>query len=441
MFALATTRSKSPAATETADAQSSDVTAAPRVTRLRVGLALLIALIWAVGASAEVTLPNNHLMFMFPGADKAGPPPIVKPGLRLTYWGGSASIPGSYQQLVHNAQGDWENKQTGKKFKAEDMNGSAGEGYGVVRVGYVDQKIVALSTTNYLLDRSTNKVSSTGGSGMLAHAGCASDYWVNPTILRKIQPMNQNGVVIVRMVYPLNGKRYNAIRFQTTGASGYTMYMYDLDSGLMIAHGMRTQGKGVVKPGAFGQAQTGAGYTHITNGFIVDVEQVNVPWANAQTPAWVSQLKQLHYQGGYRTFLAGVGNFDRQMQLTINVKDRGNGWIRTVADSTMTLQGYPPIKGQQQNTFAHASMGGLWIPPQALAQLRPGQVLDTNKITHTKMVVTGVGQGYVQLSEIGDEHRNDAAYAMNTGVLTGLIIKQQMGQSINTTQLKLVGQR
>lgn len=406
---------------------------------LRIAMAIVIALLWAVGAAADTVPDSNPLIHMYPGAAEAGPPSIVKPGLRLVYYGGSASIAGSYQQLVQDDKGNWVNKQTGKKFKAEDMPNTAGEGYSVVRVGYVDSKVVALSTASYLLDRTANKVTPSGGSGMVTQAGCASDYWINPKVLAKIEPMNQDGVVIARMVYPLNGKNFNAIRFQTTNQSGYSMYTYDLDTGLMIAHGSRTVGNNVVTPGVNGNAQSGAGYTNIVTGFLADVSQIDVPWKNAPMPQWVGQFRALTYQGISGSTVPGVGTYNRQMQYVAAVKARGNGWVRINGQSTIVAQGFPASKSESAGAFGHASIGGLWIPPQSLGQLQRGQVIETNRVTHTKTVVTDIGQGYVTLTEFGDVHRNDATYAMNNGVLAGLKTYTNLGTGSFHMQLQLRG--
>lgn len=396
------------------------------------------------GPAPQVPDPSGFI-HQYPAAVNSGAPPIIRPGTRLVFYGASASIPGSYQQLVQDDNGNWVNDKTGKKYAVRDMPGTAGMGYSMVRVGYTDRHAVAISASDYLLDPTTNIVSYTGGGGMVSNAGCASDYWVHPEVLKKVQQMNQDGVRIVRMPYAINNKRYNAIRFQVENAQGYQAYVYDLDTGLMIFHGSRTQGSRVLTP-PIGttpgqQAGTGAGYTMLVNGWIMEVEQVNVPWANDPMPEWVKQFKQLQYQGVQRTAMPNMMPFDRQMQININVAARGAGWVRYRGAMTVVAQGFPPEQGQTDGACGNASIGGLWIPPQGLARLKQGQVLDSSNVLQIKVVVSSVNQGQVTISEIGNQHRSDLTYNANSGVLAAMVLTQRVGMATTTTSVRLTGQQ
>lgn len=408
----------------------------------RAFIALVIALLWVTGATAETVPDSNALIHMYPGAAEAGPPSIIKPGTRLVYWGGSTSIAGSYKQLVLDPKGKrWFNKATGQALREQDVPSVAGEGYSVLRVGHVDRNLVTLSTSSYLLDRNANKVTPSGGSGMVTHAGCAGDYWVHPKVLANIQPLNQDGVVISRMTFPLNGKNYNAIAFRTTDRNGNSMYVYDLDSGLMITHGSKTYGGDIVVPGTDGRGTVGRGSTMLVSGNLVDVSQIDVPWKDAPTPEWVGQFRSLTYRGISGSTVPGVGTYNQQMQYVATVKARGNSWVRLNGHTAISTQGFPANKSQNASAYGHASVGGLWIPPQSLGKLQRGQVIETNRITHTKTVITDVQHGYVTLTEFGDAHRNDVTYATNNGVLTGLKTYVNLGTGSFHVQLRLTGQQ
>jgi len=266
----------------------------------------------AAAPNAPAAVPDPSMMLtLVPDAATAGPPAAIKPGTRLTYFGMSASVPGTGRQLVLDDDGKWVDKNTGQHYSEQDVAGAGGAGYNVVQVGYVDHDVAQLSSRQYLYDISTRQSSYTSGSGLVTNAGCAADYWVNPDALKHVAEVNQDGIRIMRMPYKLNDRTYNAMRFQTTSATGSQAYVYDLDTGLMIFHGSSAQGASVMTAplGGSGQAGVGAGNTQLVTGWIVEVKDVDVPWKQAAPPAWVGQFRGLQYSGMQMSIVAGAGQF------------------------------------------------------------------------------------------------------------------------------------
>jgi len=101
----------------------------------------------------------------------------------------------------------------------------------------------------------------------------------------------------------------------------------------------------------------------------------------------------------------------------------------------------PPEQAQQEGASGTASIGGLWIPPEALAGLRPGQVIETNDNVGTTVTVSQVRQGSVAISEVGPLHRTDWTYDTNTGMLSATTLTQQIGLAQITHGLQLTGRQ
>jgi hypothetical protein len=382
-----------------------------------------------VGGGASVPDPSTMLPLV-PAAATAGPPPAIKTGTRLTYFGMSASVPGAGRQLVLDDNGHWIDKGTGQRYSEENVPGAGGAGFNVVHVGYVDRDIVQLSSKLYLWDPMTRQSSYSMGSGIVGHAGCAADYWIHPDVLKTVADADQGGVRIMRMPYNLNNRVYNAIRFQVTSAKGYQAYVYDLASGLMIFHGSSTQGASVWTPpiGGSGQAGVGQGSTQLVTGWIVEVKDIDVPWKQMPPPQWVGQFRAIQFAGVQSSIVAGAGQFDRQMQLTVTPKERGREWVRfSSASIIQSVAGLPPEQGEAIGTSGVATLGGLWVPPEALATMRQGQVLEQNEHVGTTMTVSAAGGGAVMISEVGPKHRIDCTYDVRNGVLNGMNLEQQIG--------------
>jgi hypothetical protein len=209
----------------------------------------------------------------------------------------------------------------------------------------------------------------------------------------------------------------------------------------MIYEGSRTQGAGVLTPptGGAGQAGVGAGSTMLTTGWIVEAKDVDVPWKDTPAPPWVAQLQQLTYQGTLTTAMPSAGPpMSLPTTATLTPNARGRSWLRyTSAWTTQGLYGMPAEQGQQVDTCGGATLGGLWLPPQAMRALQQGQVLDRNDVVHTTLTVTQAGGGTVTLTEMGQRHRTDWTYDASSGVLSAMSTSQQVGLATVTRRVQL----
>jgi hypothetical protein len=302
-----------------------------------------------------------------------------------------------------------------------------------------------VSTKLYTLDTSINKCMFAVAGGLVAHAGCVADYWIHPNALKHVQEVNAQGVRVLRMPYSVGGKRYNAIRFQSEDAAGYNARVYDLESGLLIYHGSRAQGKPIYTPpiGGSGMAGVGQGSTQLVTGWIVEVKDVDVPWKNATLPQWVGRFGQLSYTGVQTTVVAAAGSrLNRPMTTTITPKARGRDWVRFTNHGVIqSIGGMPPEQAQQEGACGNATIGGLWIPPEALGALRPRQVIERHDLIGTTTAVSSAGQGFVTITETGPLHRIDCTYDARTGILSALTLAQQIGIANITHSIRLAGQQ
>ncbi|MBN2271844.1 MAG: hypothetical protein JXN61_14600 [Sedimentisphaerales bacterium] len=413
--------------------------------RLLRRVSVVILLTVGVHSGKGVEVPDPSIMLpLVPAAAQAGAPPVIKPGTRLTYFGMTASIPGEYGKLVQDDKGNWIDKNTGKRYREEDIGSSGSAAYNVVQVGHVADGVAELSNKVYLLDTATKRCSFASGSGLVGHAGCAADYWIHPDVLKQVQEVNAQGVRILRMPYTVGGKLYNAIRFQSEDTSGYQARVYDLETGLLIFHASRVQGPSVATPpiGGSNKVGIGEGSTQIVTGWIVEVKDIDVPW-KAAPPLWVAQFGQLSYRGVQTSVVAAAGTrLDRAMTATLTPKARGPGWLRFTNRFVIeTYAGMPPEQAVQEGACGSAAIGGLWISPKALANLRPQQVIETNNIVGTTVAVSQVGPGSVTISEAGPLHRIDWTYDRRTGILSAMTLAQQIGLAQLTHSIQLAGQQ
>ncbi|MGA2440491.1 MAG: hypothetical protein ABSH08_06010 [Tepidisphaeraceae bacterium] len=387
----------------------------------------------------------SSMLPLVPAAATAGPPACIKTGTRLVYFGMTANIPGEDKQLVQDDNGRWVDRQTGQRYAEEDIAGAAAGGFTVLQVGYVDRDVAVIGTKFYTLDARTKKCTFALGSGMVTHAGCAADYWIHPEVLRTLQEVNEGGIHILRMPYTLGSKQYSAIRIQSEDISGYQAHVYDLETGLLIFHASRAQGKTVntAPLGGAGQAGTGQGSTQVVVGWIAGIKDVNVPWQNMAVPPWVGEFKQLEYGGAQTSDVpAARSRFSRRMTVSVAPVARGPNWVRTSSTFTIeSIAGMPPEQARQEGACGVASVGGLWIAPAGLAQLRRGQVVETDQFVGTTTTVSRADDRSVTLTEAGPLHRIDCTYDTSSGILVMMHVEQQFGLATITHDMRLTDRR
>jgi len=368
------------------------------------------------------------LAAMVPGALAYGPPPIVRTGTRIVYFGMTASVPGERSQLVLDENGRWVDPATGERWGEREVPGAGGAGFTVLRVGYVDAQVAQLTSRLYGWDPLTRQSAYSMAWGLVSHAGCMADYWIHPTALASLAEVDLPGVRILRMPYRLGERVFDAIRIQTTSATAYDAYVFDLASGLMIFHGARATGAPVWTPPVGGQAGLGEGSTQLVSAWIVDVQDAPVPWQTYAAPAWVASVQRLTYAGTMTTVTAGTSPLQLPIDLEVTIDARGSDWLHARTVSRMgSIQGMPPSVQASIESSGPASIGGLWIAPDALAQLRPGQPIERVEAVGIDTTVGDTTGGRVVVVEQGPLHRIEYAYDVVTGVLDAVTVTQQVG--------------
>jgi len=168
-----------------------------------------------------------------------------------------------------------------------------------------------------------------------------------------------------------------------------------------------------------------------------------VPWRDAPAPPWIEEFRQLSYKGVQTSVVAAAGTkLDRAMAATLTPKARGRGWVRFTNRFVFeSIPGMPPNEALQEGACGAATIGGLWLAPEALASLRPRQVIESNDLVGMTIAVSDVGPGSVTLTETGPLHRTDWTYDTQTGILSAMTLQQQIGLARITHSIRLMGRQ
>ena len=349
------------------------------------------------GAAAPV---EPHLIVQgIPGVAQCPAPDWIKPGMRLTFLQASASIQSNPNDpsLVEDPNGDIVDDR-GRRWRETlyHAGGAGGAGYSIVNIVAVEPGVIVMQADSYLLvNGNAGPASLTTTIGCWCHSsGC--DYFLHPRMLAQLPQVERPGFSIMRHTYDVNNQHFNAVRI-TNISNGRMTYVYDLSSGVLLS-----QNGSSVAPG--GQVYRD-GYIVTTTGNTLAITRyinsrdLNLPWQTSPMPDWVRTAKRMRYTGARVTKgppNIGVQDFSIGLDVTVETSYVGN----TFAVYKVSTQPRSPsdIPGANDPSTAVAvcgpgSLGGLWMSPAALRQLRTGQAIDTDATTGTQTVVEFAGAG------------------------------------------------
>ena len=119
------------------------------------------ALVWAGSFALALTVSSQAfgqhlhgtdttLVPFVPAAGRAVAPNWVRPGLQLTYYGGTAIIPNDYHFYFRDPNGGWVDEE-GNRYRQEEATGHGACGHTQVTVAAVDSAYAALDIRSYSL--------------------------------------------------------------------------------------------------------------------------------------------------------------------------------------------------------------------------------------------------------------------------------------------------
>jgi hypothetical protein len=272
-----------------------------------------------------------------------------------------------------------------------------------------------------------------------AHTG--GEYWIHPQLLLQIQQRLTPGQKILRMPYHLDGRTYNALRIQTTTGNGFAYHTYDLNTGVLLSAGGSTMGSSVpVLRGDTIVHGGGAGSTFIGLMRFKSIRQLNLPWNGGAMPDWVSRTRGLTFEGKKTANVTAAGVYSFPITAKLIFQQTGPGWLRYIQHGTLIgPAGMPPSEGQSERVVGTSQVGGLWIPPSALRQLRSNQILDQDQYSHMQLRVRGVDSSGVHLIEEGPRASRAYLYNIQDGMLVGYSDSKKLDMVTETNSLTLRG--
>lgn len=347
-------------------------------------------------------------------------PAFLQVGSRLTWNGGGSSLQGS--RLVPDPNGwIWQNNQWNR---VESTYGGGGVGLIQIDILSSSPEGVVGDVRSYLnTDLQSGVYALSGVDAVVGDQSALSTYWVAPARLVALQTGWDGTTRVWRGPRVINGAQYDTVSIATLAQGSYSSNTYDVATGLLLFGGTMDAQPGVMATDPNGtvvfQNQGAVSYSHQ---LFLGVRQLQVPWAGRPAPDWAAPGLTLVYQGQSRAELGGGGGLPplpgSAMAISYAFTQRlGSALLGYQVSQLATTQGLPPDQVTLARAFGSAAMDGLWVAPDVLGGLQPGQVIDQDPFTGMQTYFGGVQNGGAVIVYQGRGDMLENYYDPNSGFL------------------------
>jgi hypothetical protein len=342
----------------------------------------------------RIVATQNPFVQLVPEAAHSPGPDWLRQGTRITYDVKSATIP-----------------------RDRDDQGAAGGGLIQVDVVGVDNLATACSVKLYLdigLNGTYHPNIVADSYGLVA----AGEYWVNPALLKNIERVANDELKVMRMPTKIGERTYNAVRFEYTQGLAKYVWMLDEASGVILFHSSLQ-----------GTDETARKNSSILT--LAAVRQINLPWSTASTPGWVTAGGITQYNGTLAVAPFGTSPQRFPISLQAEVKSVNKRW------SQYQFRDLGPVASLPSNrvTGVGQIFDAMWLPAEALQNIRDGQQLDRDPVTGSTITVSRRA-GIIAVTESGRAYRTELGYDERSGAQTTVQQEKNSGVVVTTIQLQ-----
>ncbi len=357
-----------------------------------------------------VSADGQDFSYVIPELKNQPAPQWVKEGTRMSYYSATAFVPAVNEKFIPDEEGNWVGVKSGKRYRREEIFGSAGHGVTQVDVLSVEGGLAALKINSWLYSTFTGPLVPIKQGAYIGPAG-GGDWYIHPQVLANLQERRGGGVTILRMPYQLNERTYNAVRIQQEDERSIFAHVYDMQDGKLLA-----TFNSVVSPDG-----SGTTFAYAT---LLGVRDMDLPWLGQNLPQWPRKGSVLRYDGT-KTYEAkrAAYTYPVSISLELVLNHIGQRYYTYSQTSSVSASGFPTQYYQDsQISGGIGETGGIILPPAALAALREGQVIDIDPVTGITVSVKDVGRdatgrSIVTLQASNQAYSAETTYDVERGVM------------------------
>lgn len=372
------------------------MTATARPTRIALA-ALVGALFLCIAAPRPASADTFH---PFAGEEqniaRAGRPAWLREGMRITY------------EMGQSLRG-----------RASRTGGSGGVGVMQIDVVGVGQKQAALAfrvmVKQALLPGAWGRPVQ---YGITTPLGKGEKYWIHPQVLAhsvKTHQAGDTGWKVAEATLQLAGTQWDCYALAWNRQGTIENRWYDKKTGLLVQ-----QNGSTVVNGTRSQS-------HMK---LLGLRRRTLPWIGGAAPDWVHKISSFEYATVSIVRPPPSTGYRREARIAITVQSR---------DPRFLVLKYPSRGGMIPDTgvAGTGSQGGIWLPPAALAGLRPQQVLDKDPHVDAQVFVGLAstdpnGRRRIDIVEVLPGLRVTSTYDVTSGLLVAAKVKVDVEHATTT---------
>jgi hypothetical protein len=371
-------------------------------------------------------------------------PESVRPGLRLTFYLMTGSLSGSLNGWIPDEEGDWEDKEH-KRYSKERQGRSS---HGLIQATVVGGSggTVALAEPFYLFNGGDLTPVLNTSLDSLVTAESGGDLWMHPQL--QARHLRQNpwtgpplpGRTMARTMIWTDeaGRKYQATHIVILGDASRTAYVYDQATGyLLYLSRLSRDAPEVRERGAM--LHDSVSYSTFLR--FRGARQLVLPWLGRPVPESLRNAQALSYRGQYA--LQGQGLAPTPMALALDLQVLRTGadwmWIQTRSQAQGTIG-----TTESNSVNGAGSLPPLAVPPDVLAGLTVGQVIDRDPLTGFTVRVVNADAQYVALQTDGPRQSMMYVYDRARGLLQRRVSQDRnpaTPQMVSVRDIRLTGIR
>lgn len=326
----------------------------------------------------EIRLPGNDN----PNANPDARPEWLKPGMQVTYAVSDSYNPNPNPALPPHQQ---PKASAGMGYREYTVIALTDEKVYLQEVMYLAPQGLPLTTDGNIDMRVDPKAQVAGLSfsivtGLEINQGEA--IFMSPARLQAMEQKREanadgtQGSWIDPTSWSYQNDLVKAVKMEYWGESYAKKMVFNRDNGMLLFY-----------HSAIGNPRPGTAQSNIFSREIVDMrqlvhtEQIAVPLIGAPFPEWTLQVKSMQYSGQQAFIMEGAPPVTLPMTLTMTV-EHNDGQLM-LGKTLVQQQGVADHRAE--SVMGPGTFLGYWVNPQALAQLRQGEV---HKNDATRTVVT-----------------------------------------------------
>jgi hypothetical protein len=275
-------------------------------------------------------------------------------------------------------------------------------GYVNAHVNFASGTLVTIDVREYAIAAGEDAPAVTSGNtAAVGDEISAGIFWINPALLTLLlkdhEAARQAGITVSHVNFFAGTTEFEGVRFE----HGSQWTTYELETGMLMSLLRGKNDPNVTKEVTYLRRRT-----------------LKIPWSGYQAPDWVAHARALTYQGS-NIVTSPIALTMQTVTLSVELDSLHPEVLLARVSSRIETGVYAPEQDTWDMPCATTMLYPLWIAPEAIGTMPPGQVIDADPVTGFTITYRGLENLYAVIVEEGPLEQTAYYFDINDGILFG----------------------